>query len=295
MWIDTHAHLSDDAFEDRLQEVLERAENNDVRQLICVGTTVRSSKASIGLADQYPQVFASAGIHPNNAHHATETDWRTIEQLIAHEKVVAVGETGLDKYWDDCPWDTQIESFHRQIEWSIRYDKPLIIHTRDCEAEMVEVLERVSKDRTVRGVMHSFAGSWETAERCLAIGMHISFAGMVTYKKSHALRDVVKRIPSDRILVETDSPYLSPEPKRSTRPNEPSLIVYTAQCVAECRGISMDELASITTENAVSLFRLPSLVRLLRRHILRIVLRRPFEIDLPSNGDHNAINCLIDN
>lgn len=257
MWIDTHAHLSDEAFELKLEEVLLRAKQASVDRMICVGTKLRSSKACIELAEKHSQLFASVGVHPNYAHQATESEWKVIEQLLVHERVVAVGETGLDKYWDDCPWETQVESFTRQIELSCRFQKPLIIHTRNCEAEMVEVLENESKNQSVQGVMHSFAGSLETAQRCLELGMYISFAGMLTYKKSEELRKVASQIPIDRLLVETDCPYLSPEPKRSTRPNEPSLIVFTAQCLANCKSLSVNELAKATTENAKRLFHLP--------------------------------------
>jgi TatD DNase family protein len=253
-FFDTHAHLADSSLYECLPEVLERAQQAGVRQMLCVGTTVESSRQAVEIAHQFANVHASVGIHPNYAHQATLDDWHVIEKLAADHSVVALGETGLDRHWDDCPWDVQIANFSRHWQLSQRTQLPVIIHSRDCDSEMIAVLRRQGEQGELRGVMHSFAGSWSTAQSCLELGLYISFAGMVTYKKSEALREIAARVPENRLLIETDSPYLSPEPKRSTRPNEPALVVHTAACVARCRGVGLVELGQLTTANANRLF-----------------------------------------
>ena len=251
---DTHAHLADPALFDQLPEVLERAQRAGVRRMLCVGTTAESSQRSVDLAHRHPNVFASVGIHPNYAHQATHQDWETILKLVEDERVVALGETGLDRYWDDCPWEIQQENFQRHWKLSQETGKPVVIHSRNCDAEMISALREAGEQGKLKGVMHSFAGSWETAQIGMELGLYISFAGMVTYKKSEALREIAARIPEDRLLIETDAPYLSPEPKRSVRPNEPALVVHTAGCIAKCRGIGLLELGQLTSDNAVRLF-----------------------------------------
>jgi len=258
---DTHAHLADPALLVQLPEVLERAQSAGVRQMLCVGTTAESSRRSVELAHRYANVFASVGIHPNYAHQATEQDWETILKLVEDERVVALGETGLDRYWDDCPWEIQQVNFQRHWKLSQEIRKPVVIHSRNCDAEMIEALRLASQFGPLLGVLRSFAGSWETASIGLDLGLYISFAGMVTYKKSEALREIAARIPDDRLLVETDAPYLSPEPKRSVRPNEPALVLHTAACVAKCRGIGLSELGELTSRNARRLFSIPDTTR----------------------------------
>ena len=168
--------------------------------------------------------------------------------------VVALGETGLDRHWDDCPFEIQQANFERHWQLSRETKLPLIIHMRDCEQEMLIALGQQAASGPLRGVMHSFSGCTKTAQECLAHGLFISFAGMLTYKKSGELRETAKTIPLDRILVETDSPYLTPEPNRSRRPNEPAFVVHTAKCLAETLGLSIKELSDITTANAKRLF-----------------------------------------
>lgn len=249
-FFDTHVHLADPALFDRLPEVIERAQQAGVGNLLCVGTTAESSQKSLEIAYRYPNVYAAVGIHPNYAHQATEEDWQTIQLLAKDVRAVALGETGLDRYWDDCPWEIQIENFQRHWMLSEQNSRPVVIHSRDCELEMIAALRHAAKDRKLLGVMHSFAGSWETAQVCLDLGLYISFAGMVTYKKSEQLREVAIRVPAERLLIETDAPYLSPEPKRSVRPNEPALVVHTAACIAKCRGIGLRALGELTSTNA---------------------------------------------
>jgi TatD DNase family protein len=256
--IDTHAHLADPAFATQIDEVLTRARNSGVDKILCVGTTAATSREAIGLAQAHDMLYASVGIHPTYSHQASESDWNLIESLVDDARVVALGETGLDRYWEDCPWDIQVDFFHRHWNLSRRTGLPVIIHSRDCDEEMVENLHRAAESGPLVGVMHAFSGSLKTAEACLGLGLHISFAGMVTYKKSTDLRKVAEAVPLDRILIETDSPYLSPEPRRAIRPNEPSLVIHTAECLAGCRKMEIEEFSNVTSQNARRLFKLPT-------------------------------------
>ena len=252
--IDTHAHLADKSLFNQLDQVLARANQAGVSQVICVAVDSETCHQAIAIAESNDGVWASVGIHPNYAHQASANDWSKIVEHTKHPRVCALGETGLDRHWDDCPFEIQQANFERHWQLSRDTSLPLIIHMRDCESEMLEELGNQSKNGRLRGVMHSFAGSTETAQQCLEHGLFISFAGMLTYKKSEELRKTAKTIPLDRILVETDCPYLTPEPNRSRRPNEPSYVIHTAKCLAETIGISSKELAEITTENAKRLF-----------------------------------------
>ncbi|MEQ1829837.1 MAG: TatD family hydrolase [Pirellula sp.] len=254
MWTDTHAHLADETLFPILDQIIERATSRGVSRLVCVAVDAATSTMAKEIAEKYSSVWASVGIHPNYAHLATDRDWDTICQLASHPRVCALGETGLDLHWDDCPFAVQQSNFARHIALSRQTNLPLIIHMRDCESEMVDFLKSQSDGHPMGGVMHSFSGSSETGLECLKLGLYVSFAGMLTYKKSQPLRDTAKTIPIDRLLVETDCPYLSPEPHRSKRPNEPANVVYTGQCLAQTMDIPVTELAKHTTENALRLF-----------------------------------------
>jgi TatD DNase family protein len=251
--VDTHAHLDEDAFSfDRAQVVAQAAEAG-VTRIITIGTTAASSRSAVAIAEQFPGVFAAVGIQPNYTAQALPDDWSVIEELAAHPRVVAVGETGLDRYWDYAPIDVQQDYFDRHLELSRRLGKPFVIHCREAEADVVAQLRRESPSQQLAGVMHSFSGDQATADACLALGLYLSFAGMVTYKKNEALRDVAAKCPADRILVETDSPYLAPTPNRGKR-NEPAWVRHTAQCLADVRGVPLAEFAAQTTANARRLF-----------------------------------------
>ena len=254
MLIDTHAHLDDEQFALILDDVLRRANEADVEAIIAVGTTVESSRTCVALSERYGQVFAAVGIQPNYCADAGKTDWDDIVQLAHRGDVVALGETGLDRYWDFTPFDVQRDYFDRHLRLAQSLDLPFIVHMRDCETEILEMLADARRRGPLRGVMHSFTGTSETARQCIDLGMYISFAGMVTYKKSDALRQVAVQIPADRILIETDCPYLSPHPKRGQRPNEPALIVHTVACLAELREVDGFLFADQTSENAKRLF-----------------------------------------
>jgi len=251
---DTHAHLADEQLAADVIGVIERAAAGGVTQMLAVGTTAPGSRDCLEIARRFPGVRASAGIHPNHAAEAQSGDWDEIVLLSAEPEVVALGETGLDLYWKDTPLAMQQDYFDRHIRLSQKTGLPFIVHLRETAAEILAMLREARSRGELRGVMHSFTGTAEQAAELLDLGMHISFAGMLTYKKSHELRAVAAGIPADRLLVETDSPYLSPEPHRGQRPNEPARVVHTARCLAEVRGISLDELAKQTTANAEALF-----------------------------------------
>lgn len=252
---DTHAHLDSEQLKPLLAEIIELTADDRLK-ITAIGTDPKSSHACLALAKQHRNIFAAVGLHPNNCAAFDESHWNSILEIVDQPEVVAIGETGLDKHWDDCPFDVQQKWFERHIELSFAKNKPLVIHTRDCETEMIEMLESTARDGRIIGIMHSFCGSADTARRCLDLGMYISFAGMVSFKKSQSLRDVAVTIPDDRILIETDSPYLSPHPLRSKRPNRPQWVQHTAQCIADSKNISFEEMAEMTTRNAHRVFSL---------------------------------------
>lgn len=253
--IDTHAHLFDERFAADLPAVLDRAAAAGVERVVCLGIDAESNRASVQLAKAHPLVVAAVGIQPNHVAEAAPGDWDEVVRLAENEpRVVAVGETGLDRYWDRAPFALQEEYFARHIELARRLGKPFVIHCREAEADVVKVL-RAEFDRhgPVRAVMHSFSGDAATARACLDMGLCVSFAGMVTYKTAQPLRDVAAEVPLDRLLVETDAPYLAPVPHRGKR-NEPGYVVHTAACLAEVKGVPVAEIDEHTTRNARALF-----------------------------------------
>ena len=251
--IDTHAHLDEDAFTVDLDDVVRRAHDAGVAAIITIGTTAETSARAVALAQKHPHVYACVGIQPNYAAAALPGDFETIEQLARAPKVVGIGETGLDRYWDYAPFDLQEDYFRRHIDLARSLNLPFVVHCREADDDVVRMLETASQAGTVRGVMHSFSGSRSTAEKCVALGLHVSFAGMLTFKKSDALRQTAAAVPLDRLLVETDAPYLAPTPYRGKR-NEPAYVVHTAMCLAQARGTSLEEIAAHTTKNARALF-----------------------------------------
>jgi TatD DNase family protein len=254
--IDTHAHLDDDRFSSDLGAVLQRASESGIQRILTIGIDLSTSRSAIELASKYPLLSAVVGIQPNHVAEASPTDWDEIVALSKHSTVVAIGETGLDRYWDRAPFDLQEEYFARHLELCRSCNLPVVIHCREAEADIVRTLRReYDRHGAIRGVMHSFTGDAPTASACLEMGLHISFAGMVTFKNNPTLREVAKAIPLDRILVETDSPYLSPMPHRGRR-NEPSYVRHTAKCLAEVMDMTFEQFAIQTTENAKKLFRL---------------------------------------
>ena len=257
MLIDTHAHLDRTTYAADWPGVLERAKLAGVEQIVVVGTTAAGSAASLQLARDYPQLFATVGIHPNHAAEAGTVDWDEVVRMAQDPRCVGIGETGLDRYWDDTPWAIQQDYFDRHLRLSQELDKAIVIHTRECLAEAITMLRAARQRGPLRGVMHSYTGDAVSAAECIELGLHISFAGMLTYKKNEELRAAAATIPTDRLLIETDSPYLAPQPVRG-RQNEPAYVVHTAECLAQVRNISIQQLGVLTTANARGLFRLPA-------------------------------------
>ena len=254
MFFDTHTHIDQDDFDEIRPAVIERAHAAGVAQMVAVGTTAVASRKCVALAGEFKGVFAAVGIQPNYVAEAGPDDWQTIVELASEPGVVAIGETGLDRYWDSTPFEMQQDSFDRHLRLAEECDLPFVVHMRDCDADIMAMLRSVRERGPLRGIMHSFTGDVAMAAECVAMGMHISFAGMVTFKKSNDLRECAATVPLERLLIETDSPYLAPEPKRGQRPNEPALVRYTAECLAKVRGMKLKEFAEITTANARNLF-----------------------------------------
>jgi len=257
--IDTHAHLTDKSLLPDIEQYLEKARAAGVANVLAIGTTLESSRGCVELSERFANVRASVGLHPNNCCQAAAGDWAAIEALAQHPRVAALGETGLDRHWDDCPWDVQVDFFRKHLALSRTTQLPVVIHTRDCAEETLEVLrEEAARQEThgnsLRGVMHSFTGPQAVADGCLELGLYISFAGMVTYRNAAEIRGIAQTIPADRILVETDSPYLTPHPFRGKRPNHPALVAHTLEQLATVRGVSTGQLAEQTTDNAQRLF-----------------------------------------
>ncbi len=253
---DTHTHLDDEQFDADRDGVIDRAAKAGVKSILAVGISAATSHACIRLATQHANVHAAVGIQPNCCAEAGPDDWDRIVRLSHDEHVVALGETGLDRHWDYTPFDMQQDFFDRHLRLARERDLPVVIHTRDCASDTLEMLRAAADRGPLRGVMHAFSADAAVASECVDLGLYISFAGMVTYKKSQELRRVAAAVPDDRLLIETDCPYLSPEPVRGKRPNEPAYLVYTAMRLAEARGVSVESLAEATTANARRLFRL---------------------------------------
>ena len=258
MLIDTHTHLFDDRFRKDLPAVLERATAAGLERVVCLGIDRESSNESVRLANSYPLIVAAVGIQPNSVAEALPGDWDEVVRLAEREpRVVAIGETGLDRYWDRTPFPLQEEYFARHIALARRLGKCFVIHCREAEADVVKVLRsEFAAHGPIRAVMHSFSGDLATAQACLAMGLFVSFAGMLTYPKAQSLRDVAKHVPLDRLLVETDCPYLPPQVIRDRREkrNEPAFVAHTAAVLATVKGVPVSEIEAHTTRNARTLF-----------------------------------------
>jgi TatD DNase family protein len=254
MLFDTHAHLTDERFHADLPAVLDRARVAGVQSVICIATTAADSRECVNLAARWPTVWASAGIQPNQVAEVQSTDWDEVMKLAKADRVVAIGETGLDRHWDFTPFDQQEDYFSRHLGLARQLDLPVVIHCREAEADVVRMLRaEFERHGPIRGVMHSFTGDAATASACLEMGLFISFAGMVTYKNASNLRAVAKSVPIDRLLVETDCPYLAPVPVRGQR-NEPAFVAHTVAALAAERSDGIGALNEQTYRNALSLF-----------------------------------------
>jgi TatD DNase family protein len=256
-YVDTHIHLDQEEFDADRDGVIARSLRAAVETLITVGISADSSRAGLRLAETHATVYAAVGVQPNYCAEAAEGDWEQIVAMVDHPRVVAVGETGLDRHWDFTPFEVQQDYFDRHLRLAADRGLPVVIHCREAEADVLAMLRAAAARGPLRGVVHAFSGDAATAAECIELGLYVSFAGAVTYRnrKFESLRAAAAAIPGDRILVETDSPYLVPEPLRGKqRRNEPANVVHTAGRLADLRGVSPEEFAAQTTANARRLF-----------------------------------------
>jgi TatD DNase family protein len=247
MFVDSHCHLDDKRFADDLDAVLERAAAAGVTRILTIGTGDGPPEIdrAVRLAERYPQVFASVGVHPHDAAKVTAQTYGDLRALAAHSKVVGFGEIGLDYHYDFSPRQTQREVFAEQLGIARNAGLPIIIHTREAWADTMAILR---EHGNLQGIMHCFTGTPEEAEEALALGLHLAFGGVATFRTAEAVREALRRTPDDRLLIETDAPYLAPIPHRGKR-NEPALMMETARVLARVRGVAVEEIGRITTAN----------------------------------------------
>ena len=252
MLVDSHAHLDDARFDDDRDAVLGRAQEAGVGTILTIGNGDGPDDMGCGLrfAETYDWVYTSVGIHPHDASRTREEHFELMKELAGNPKVVAIGETGLDYYYDNSPRDVQREVFRRQLAVAREVDRPVIVHTRDADEDTIQILEN---ERPRHGVIHCFTGGEALAECALDLGFMISFSGIVTFNRSAGIQAIAARVPEDRILVETDCPYLAPVPHRGRR-NEPSFVRDTALKLAELRGATIEEIETQTSRNFHELF-----------------------------------------
>lgn len=250
---DTHAHLNDRRLIGDIEAVLARAEAEGVSRMICAGYDLDSSRNAVAIAEKFENVWATVGIHPHDAKTLDDEALAEIAELAGRPRVVAIGEIGLDYHYDLSPRPVQAEAFRRQLDLAVKLAMPVVIHERESGDDAYRILsENIPPEG---GTMHCFSGDTAHAKRMVELGFYLGIAGTVTFKNAQTLREVVKVAPLDRLLVETDCPYLTPEPFRGRRQNEPALVRIVAEKVAELRGIDLEEAARITTENAFRVYR----------------------------------------
>jgi len=250
MLIDTHAHLDFSDFDQDIEQVINKAKENDVKYIINIGTDFSSSRKSLELTQNYENIFTTTGVHPHQAKIVDDQGLEILKDLSKADKVVGVGETGLDFHYDHSPRDKQIEVFQQLINLAKNINLPLIIHSREAEDETLDILKANSVNQ---GVFHCFTGDLKLANKILDLGLYISLGGILTFKNVKTLQKAVKEIPLEKVLIETDSPYLTPEPHRGHR-NQPTYVKYVAQKIADIKSVPFKKVAEITTSNALELF-----------------------------------------
>jgi TatD DNase family protein len=252
--IDSHAHIQGNEYDGEVEAVIERARGAGVEKIIAVGGAgdMSSNTDAIALADSFPDIYATVGMHPHDAKDVGTEELRALSELTAHPKVVAVGETGLDYYYNHSPRDMQRRVFSQFIRIARQTGLPIVVHERDATKDAAELL-RSEGAGELRGVIHCFTGNYEAACAYLDLGFYLSFTGIITFKNAESLRDVVRKVPLEHMLIETDSPFLTPVPHRGKR-NEPAYVRFVAETVAIVRGISLEQVARITSANAQNLF-----------------------------------------
>ena len=253
-FIDTHVHLNADQYDEDLQQVIERALEAKVEKMIVIGFDRKTIERAMNLIDQYDFLYAVIGWHPVDAIDCTEEDLVWIEELAQHPKVVGIGETGLDYYWDKSPQDIQQYWFRKQIKLAQKLNLPIIIHNREATGDVVRILKEENA-ASVGGIMHCFGGSVETAKECINMNFMISLGGTVTFKNARQPKEVAAEISLEHLLIETDAPYLAPHPFRGKR-NEPAYVTLVAEEIARLKELTIDEVAAKTTENAIKFFKL---------------------------------------
>ncbi len=253
--VDTHAHLDMIDHGRHTREVLERASSRGVKAVISVGIDLKSSGKAVEYSRRYPQVYAAVGMHPNDVLGFDQAALKLLAELAGERNVIGWGEIGLDYYREHTPAGLQQEAFEAQLEAAASLDLPVIIHDRDAHEDCLSILKSACRSAGLTGVFHCFSGSRAVAEQVLDLGFHISFTGVITFPRTEDLSDVVRFVPLDRLLVETDSPFLSPVPFRG-KPNEPARVGIVAEKIARIKDIPLEEVAQCTTRNAEALFRL---------------------------------------
>ncbi|MDG4657992.1 TatD family hydrolase [Ectobacillus antri] len=252
MLFDTHAHLNAEQFEEDLQQVIERTKEAGISRIVVVGFDEVTIYKAMELVERYDFIYAAVGWHPVDAIDMTDKHLQWLEELAAHPKVVAIGETGLDYYWDKSPKEIQQEVFKKQIRLAKKVGLPIVIHNREATQDIVDILKSEGASE-VGGIMHCFSGSAETAKQCIEMNFLISLGGPVTFKNAKKPKEVAAQIPLEKLLIETDCPYLAPHPHRGKR-NEPAYVSLVAQEIADIKGLSFEEVARVTTENAKRIF-----------------------------------------
>lgn len=254
MLVDSHCHLDFNDFEEDFEEVLNRAKENGVTTILNAGNNINELEQQLELSEKYPFIYTAVGVHPHNASEYKDIKAEDFIAQTRHKKVVGIGECGLDYYYDYSPKEEQVKVFVEQIRAAQQTGLPLIIHTRDADEDTIEILKEEYKKAPFSGEIHCFSSSKKLAEFALSIGFYLSASGIITFNKSNDLRDIFAEVPLDRLLVETDAPFLAPIPMRGRR-NEPSFVLHTAEKLAQIKDISLEELAQITSDNFFKLFR----------------------------------------
>ena len=257
MLIDSHAHLDNERFNEDREQVIAQC-GQELKAVVNVGYDLASSRRSMALADEYPFIYAAVGVHPHDAKDAPENYLDQLREMSRHPKVAAIGEIGLDYYYDLSPREVQQKIFKEQLALAGELNLPFIIHNRDAHGDVLQILQE-SQPFPASGVLHCFSASWEVAQACLKMGLYISLAGPVTFANAGKLKDIAQRVPLDRLLVETDCPYLTPAPFRGKR-NQPTYVRHVAEQIAQLRGMAPEELARITVANTLALLKLPEVL-----------------------------------
>lgn len=253
MLIDTHAHVNDPVYKGELPRMLENMQDEGLERIVCVGTNEQTSRESIAFAETYERVYATVGVHPSDTGKVSADYIEVLEKLSEHKKCVAIGEIGLDYHYEDTDKKTQAKRLIEQLELANRVELPVVFHVRDAFGDFNDILKAYGKVLRAGGIMHCYSGSRELAEEYVKMGFYVSFSGSITFKNNRKAEEVIAAVPLDRILAETDCPYLTPEPHRG-KLNYPAYVAYQVKKIAEVKGLLYENAERILTENAYSAF-----------------------------------------